>query len=39
VIALMRPVPDLISNPKQAIEAYIALSRARELLILIEVAA
>jgi len=37
VIALVRPVPNVIDNPKHAIEAYIALSRAREVLILIEV--
>jgi hypothetical protein len=37
VIALVPAIPEVIPNPRKAIDVYIALSRARDVLIVIEV--
>ena len=37
VIALVPPIPEVIPNPRKVIDLYIALSRARDVLIVIEV--
>ena len=37
VIALLPPIPEVVPNPRRAIDAYIVLSRARDVLIVIEV--